>query len=252
MHLYLAGTACVAGVAVLAAALAFAVRRLGAAEGRSENNEPLGQVFTIVGGLHAVLLAFVLISLFDAASTAGEDSIREANALVAVDWAGDSLPEPARSQIHELTRRYMDTVIEQEWPRLRAAQPVDDTGRAQLDELRLAIERAGTIDEWQHERRLQAADRLLEIHQARQDRLDASSDGVGLVVWYALVAGSVLAMSLPYLFGGTRLATHVAMVAVLAATITLLMFAIYQMQNPYSGGASVEPDAFRSARYLLG
>jgi hypothetical protein len=256
VSLYSAGVATVASVAALAAGVAFLLRRLALRAGRAEacveRNEPLGQVFTIVGGLHAVVLAFVLITLFDGASAAADDAAREANALVAVDWAAAALPEPTRSAIHELTTQYMDTVIEREWPRLRAGQPVDGTGRMQLDELRQAIDRADTSNAWQHERRLAAANRLWEAYQARQRRLDASGGGVGLVVWFALVTGSLLAMALPFLFGGTELATHVVMVAVLAATISLLMFAIYQMQNPFSGGASIEPDAFQSARQLVG
>ena len=53
-------------------------------------------------------MAFVLISLFDAAGTASADSYREANTLVAIDWAGDSLPEPARGQIHALSQAYAE------------------------------------------------------------------------------------------------------------------------------------------------
>ena len=61
-----------------------------------------------------------------------------------------------------------------------------------------------------------------------------------------------MSLALPNLLGGTRLATHIVVMAVLAATIALLLFAIYQMQNPFSGGASIEPEAFQSARELLG
>jgi hypothetical protein len=37
------------------------------------------------------------------------------------------------------------------------------------------------------------------------------------------------------------------MVGVLAGTIALLLFAVYQMQDPFTGGAAVGPDAFTSA-----
>lgn len=115
MSLYLAGLASVGGTAVLAAALAFWLRQLASRAGRvpgsAERNEPLGQVFTIVGGLHAVVLAFVLITLFDGAGAAGDDATAEANALVALDWAGAALPEPAKARIHALATQYMDTVI---------------------------------------------------------------------------------------------------------------------------------------------
>jgi hypothetical protein len=36
-------------------------------------------------------------------------------------------------------------------------------------------------------------------------------------------------------------------VSTLTATLTLLLFAIYQLQNPFTGGAAVGPGAFQSA-----
>jgi hypothetical protein len=36
-------------------------------------------------------------------------------------------------------------------------------------------------------------------------------------------------------------------VSMLSGAIGLLLFAIYQLQNPFGGGASVGPDAFISA-----
>jgi hypothetical protein len=33
----------------------------------------------------------------------------------------------------------------------------------------------------------------------------------------------------------------------MAATLAVLLFAIYQLQNPFAGGASIGSDAFQSA-----
>lgn len=252
MSVFVVGLLWVVGASTLAGAIAFAIRRYGEDEGREANNSAASAVFSLVGGLHAVMMAFVLIALFDSVSTASGDADREANALVAVSWAGDSLAEPARSQIRTITQDYADNVIKREWAQLRNGDEVDATGWAMLDDLRLTIEGSEATDDWQQERRIEAANQLWELYQARQDRLGAADGGVSTVVWFALVAGSVLSLALPYLFGGTRLVTHIIVAATLAATITLLMFSIYQMQNPFSGGASIEPDAFKSALQRLG
>lgn len=252
MSVFVVGMLWVVGVSTLASAVAYVIRRFGEDEGREGNNEPASAVFTLVGGLQAVLMAFVLIGLFDSVDTAGDDAYREANSLVAVSWAADSLPEPSRSEIRSLTEGYADIVIEQEWPQLRSGGEVDGSGWAKLDELRLAIEGAQPADDWQEERRLEASAQLWEVYQARQDRLNAAGGGVSTVLWFALVAGSVLTLALPYLFGGTRLVTHIIIATTLAATITLLMYSIYQLQNPFGGGASLEPEAFRSALQRLG
>jgi Protein of unknown function (DUF4239) len=252
LSIYLAGLLWVVGAAALAAVVAFVVRKYGPDEGRPDNNESVGNVFTLVGGLHAVIMAFVLISLFDAGNGAQENSFREANALVAVSWAAESLPEPARGQVQQLTRDYANTVITQEWPRMRRGDEVLDLGWAQLDELRVAIDAAPTGDDYQQGRKEEAVNQLWEVYQARQDRLNSAGSGVSVVVWFALAIGSLLTVALPYLFGGSRLGTHVLISGVLAGTVAMLLFAIFQLQNPFSGGSPVEPDAFRSALDRLG
>lgn len=249
MNIYVAGILWVGGAAALGAVIGYLVRRFGWDEGRPDNNDAAGQVFTIVGGLHAVLVAFVLISLFDSVSAAADGAQTEADSLVAAAWAADSLPAETRDKVHQLATAYASTVVQQEWPRLTDAGEVPDTGWAQLDELRRTVAAAPADGDWQVAEKTEASNQIWAVYQARQHRLDsAGGDGVGGVVWFALILGSlVTSILLPNLFGGTRPAAHIIIVSTLAGTITLLLFAIYQLQNPFSGGAKIPPDAFTSA-----
>jgi hypothetical protein len=248
MNIYLAGVLWVVGAAALAGVVAYLVRRIGETDGIVENNEAAGQVFTIVGGLHAVLLAFVLISLFDGVSAAEDGSFQEADSLVAASWAADSLPEPAKSHVHDLAVAYTASVIDDEWPNMSTGQEITGSGWSQIDQLRRAIAGATVSDEWQNGRKTEAANQLWQVYQARQARLDgAGGEGISTVVWFALIAGSVLSVALPMMFGGPRPFTHIVIVSILAGTLALLLFATQQLQNPYSGGAKVGPDAFQVA-----
>ncbi|MGH3879323.1 MAG: hypothetical protein ACRDSK_20035 [Actinophytocola sp.] len=247
MTIYVSGLLWVAGMAFLAACVAYLIRRIGATEGTVENNEAAGQVFTLVGGLQAVLVAFVLISLFDGASAAEDGSYTEADGLVAAAWAADSLPSETREEIAGQARVYARTVIDDEWPRMREGLPVGDQGWQELSELRRLVGTAPTSDEWSIDQKSEASEQLWSTYQARQERLNtATSGGVNSVVWFALVAGAIMSLALPLLFGGPRPLTHILIVSTLTATMTLLLFATQQLQNPYSGGAEVEPAAFQS------
>jgi hypothetical protein len=246
MNLYVSGLIWVLGVAALAAGGTILVHRFTSAEIRS-SNDAVGQVFTIVGGLLAVLVAFVLISLFDGVSKVRDGSHNEADSLVAVYWASDSPPEPARGQIQELAKSYARTVIDQEWPKLSQGEPVVGAGWTILDRLRAAIDGAQTDGDWQSARKTEAASQLWNIYQARQARLTAAgNNGVSTVVWLSLIVGTIMTISLTCLLDVRKLATHIFLVATLAGAIALLLFAIYQLQNPFSGGAKVGPDAFTS------
>jgi Protein of unknown function (DUF4239) len=246
MSVYVVGIIWVLGVAAIAAGVSVLVHRFGSDEGRA-SNDAVGQVFTIVGGLHAVLMAFVLISLFDAVSAAGDSANDEADGLVAVYWAADALPEPARGQLQELSKSYTRTVIDNEWTDMREGVEPSGAGWTQLDKMRTLIDNAPAETDWQQQRKTEAASQLWNVYQARQDRLNAAdNDGVSTVVWLALIIGSIMAISLPYLFDGPKLFTRIIIMSTLAGTIAMLLFAIYQLQNPFSGGAQLQPDAFRS------
>ncbi|MGX7827184.1 hypothetical protein ACTG9Q_19055 [Actinokineospora sp. 24-640] len=249
MNIYLAGFLCVLGAAVFAGLAAFVVRRAGAAQGVVENNEAAGQVFTIVGGLHAVLIAFVLISLFDAVKDAEDEAFREADGLVATYYAADALGEPVRSEIHDLAVSYATRVVDQEWPRLQATDTeVGDEGWTELEQMRTTVNRATVTDLWQNDQKTLAASKLWEVYEARQARLDAAgSESIKAVMWFALGTGSLMTIALPLMFGGPRRIAHIIIVSVLAGTMALLLFATYQLQNPYGGGAALAPDAFESA-----
>ena len=197
--------------------LAYLVRRIGATEGTVENNEAAGQVFTLVGGLQAVLLAFVLISLFDGASDAEDGAYDEADSLVAAVWAADALPAATRSR----TRRGRT----QRRHRRRSGRTCGTAPRCRRPGLGGAGDSCGprwpTLPGHRRVGRRTARPRrstsLWEVYQSRQDRLNtAASGGVNSVVWFALVAGAIMAVSLPILFGGPKPATHILIVSILA------------------------------------
>jgi hypothetical protein len=249
MNVYVTGLLWVAGATVAGAVIAYLVRRYGLDEGRPDNNDAAGQAFTIVGGLHAVVVAFVLISLFDAASTVRDGSYEETQALVSVSWAAESLPEPAHSQVPELARQYARTVVQQEWPSLQNGRMPGEEGWTLLNRMRESLDATELPDDdWLVNQKTDAASELTTVYEKRQGRLNAVRDNdVGVVLWFVLIIGSVIFVLLPNLFGGTKLLTHVIIVSTLAATTTLLLYAIFQMQNPFAGGAKVGPDAFSQA-----
>ena len=256
MDVYVAGVLWVAGAAAAGAVIGYLVRRFGKeSEGRQDNNAAAGQVFTIVAGLYAVLVAFVLISLFDAVGSAGDSAYTEADALVAANWATDALPADTKAKVHGLAVAYVNTVKQQEWPRMINGEAVPETGWTQLNQMRQAVLAADTgSDSFLADRKTEATNQLWALYQARQTRLTTAGDGgMGGVVWFLLVFGGLITAGLlPNLFGGTRLWAHTLIMATLAGTIALLLFAIYQLQSPFGGGAMVPPDAFTSALERLG
>lgn len=253
MNIYLDGVLWIVGAVVAGGLVAYLIRRHGVHEGRTDHNEAVGQVFTIVSGLHAVVLAFVLVTLFDTVGDVKEGAYKEAESVVNSYWAADSLQQPAGDEARRIGADYAATVLHEEWPKMRAGEPVTSEGWQQLERLRGALQKAGAEGDWQDDRKTEALNQLSEVTHQRQDRLNKTYDhGVVSVLWVVLVLGTVVTVLLPALFGGTRMFAHVVLVSIVAGALVLLLFAIYELQNPYSGGAGVAPDAFRWALARLG
>jgi hypothetical protein len=247
MTMTFSGLFWVVGLMLVTAVLAVILRKARQRFGREANNEVAGQVFTIVGGVNVVVAAFVLISLFDATDKAAENTYQEANALVAVQWASDSLAEPARTKIGDLTHAYATEVAKQEWPDLRSGAVVSDRGWELLTQMQNEIERVPTKNDRQEDSRVEASTQLWNVYQARQVRLNSAGSGVSAVVWFAILVGSVMSIGLMFMFGGPGVYSYAVIVSMLSGAIALLLFAIYQLQNPFSGGANIGPDAFVAA-----
>ncbi|MEV6283721.1 hypothetical protein [Kribbella sp. NPDC051770] len=247
MTMTFSGLFWVVGLMIVTAVLAVILRKARQRFGREANNEVAGQVFTIVGGVNVVIAAFVLISLFDATSSAKDNTYQEANSLVAVRWASDSLAEPARSKIEDLAQQYATQVAEEEWPDLRTGAPVSERGWELLSQLQNEVERVPTKTDREEDSRVEASTQLWNVYQARQVRLNSAGSGVSAVVWFAIVVGSVMSIGLMFMFGGPGVYSYAVIVAMLSGAIALMVFAIYQLQNPFSGGANVGPDAFVAA-----
>ncbi|GAB2758965.1 DUF4239 domain-containing protein [Salinifilum aidingensis] len=252
MQSYVVGVVWVLAAAGFGALCAYFVRRLGNEEGRLNNNEAAGQVFTIVSGLQAVVLGFILVTLFDTADDARQGAYREAQNLVAVSWAVEPLSPGVGAEVRTRSAEYARTVLDEEWPRMRAGEPLGDRGWQQLDAIRRALGRVAAEGEWAANRRGEAAGRLASVYEERQQRITRAADrDVVAVMWFVLIGGSFACVLLPNLFGGTRLGPHVLLVSTLAGVMALLLFAIFQLQNPF-GGSRIPPEAFRWALGRLG
>jgi hypothetical protein len=194
----------------------------------------------------------VLISLFDAVGAARAGAHQEANSLVGVYWDADLLPEPVRSEIHKACRSYAMTVADKEWPKMRDDKPVDDTGKAQLNQIHEVIAAMTPTRFAEEDRQTAVQAQLSAVYKVRQQRLEAAEYRLNSILWLALIVGAALSVGLTCLFGGSRLFTHIIIAATLAGTITVLMFAIYQLQNPFSGSVTLDPEAFNSALRQFG
>src|SRR5215471_12582052 len=110
-------------LAVMAAVIAslllvWILNRTWRPEKRRIYNDLIGWQISILGTTYAVILGFMLYTVWTSYREADLNVDLEANAVVDIYRLAEGLPEPQRTQLQTLARAYVATAIEQEWPRM--------------------------------------------------------------------------------------------------------------------------------------
>jgi hypothetical protein len=231
-------------VALVAVAGLEAVQRLVPAPLRREHNDVAGFIYAVIGVIYAVLLALVVVAVWEEHEAAGVTAREEANELADVFWLAHRFPEPEGPRIQGLARSYTTVVAEEEWPLMARGGGSSPEAWALMDEMRLGVQglevrtRAdGVLFE-------QGLERVDELADARRARMVEAEEGVPVVLWAVLVFGGIVTVGFTYLFGLENTWSHRLMVAAVAGLIALVLFTIGSLEYPFSGGTRIGPEAF--------
>ena len=240
------GAVCLAALAGLEL-----VQRLVPAASRQPHNDVAGFIYAALGVIYAVLLALVVIAVWEEFQVANETVEQEANAAADIFWLADRLPEPRGTHLQELVRSYAEEVVHREWPLMEQGQaPLmtqtrgASSGWTIIDDIRQNLQNFEPRTKAEEQLYAEGLDQVDTLADARRTRLVAAEEGVPGVMWSVLVFGGIAAIGFTYLFGLESTWAHRLMVGTLAAVIGLVLFTIGAMEHPFSGGARIGTGAF--------
>ncbi len=245
------GVLVVCGASIAAVVGLTIVQRLVPATTRKEYNDVAGFIYAALGVIYAVLLALVVIAVWEEFGRARVTVESEANALAEISWLAYSLPEPEGPHLQELARSYAEEVVDGEWPLMEQGRTpsmehtqATPQGWVLIDDIRATLQGYEPRTESEQELYAQGLDQVQRLADARRTRLVQAEESIPTVLWVVLVAGGIVAVGFTYLFGLEHTESHALMVASLAGVIALVLFTIGVMDHPFSGGARIEPGAF--------
>jgi hypothetical protein len=227
------------------------VQRLVSAESRQRHNDVAGFIYAALGVIYAVLVALVVIAVWEEYQAASETVEQEANAVAEIFWLAHRLPEPEGTHIQELARSYAHEVVDNEWPLMEQGQaPLmlqeqgTPAGWTLIDDIRATLQEVEPRTQADAQLYAEGLDQVQRLADARRMRLVAAEEGVPGVLWAVLIFGGVAVIGFTYLFGLENTWAHRLMVVTLAAVIGLVLFTIGTLEHPFSGGARIGTGAF--------
>ena len=228
------------------------VRRLTSLNLHEEHNAVAGFIYSVLGVAYAVVLGFVLISVWERYEEASERVDQEAAALVAVYFHAHELPDSDRRQIQQLAKSYAHVVIDEEWPMMEDGQSSPQAW-ALMDQIRQSLQNADHSTSSEHSASAEQViydhgiARAHELADARRLRLFEANTGLPTILWVILLSGGVITVGFTYLFGLTSTRVHTLMVVALTAVVTSILFTIYTLEHRFSGDTGPTPEAFEEA-----
>ena len=229
---------------VLATGIHYFIRDRIRGKERERNNEVIGFVLTVVGTIYAVVLAFVVVVVWEHYDAAEANAEREVGAVSDMYRAADDLPPALRSTEQALVMRYIDLMINDELP---AMQNGTHTAKSQLvvDQLRKNLTRFVPKTPIDTNAREQMSATMERLSDARRQRVVDGRNGLPTVLWMALIVGAITTIGFVYLFELEHLPTQLIVTSLLAIVIGVMFALIAQLNRPYQGASAIDASGWQ-------
>lgn len=214
------------------------------------SNATAGFAHAFIGVLYAVALGLMVVGVQSSYEAVEGVAVQEASLVSDLYRTMEAMPDPARTEMQQLTGRYLDAVINREWPAVAQDKRDEPTWRLADSVVRSVItyepvtEHAKVV----YPEMLSITNRMLD---RRRERLYMGTSGVGTVTWMVVLLGALVTIGVAWFFYAFTARTHYMLVGTMSAMFGLMIFLIVALDHPLWGTMSVQPDALRMVQINL-
>jgi hypothetical protein len=212
-------------------------------------SDGMGNYLQTLGGIYAVLLAFVVTMVWSQFDQARGHVDREAAALVDLHRTASGLPPATRDLIQRGLRGYVDALVTDEWKAMacRDEQTITRVGE-RLDLVWLAIHRCQPVNECQNTIYGEVLSRFNDLTDVRTNRLTSSRQRIPLSMRVLLFAGAIILVASTYLMVFDPLWIHLTVVGAMSGAVAHILFLIIDLDDPFAGRHVLETAPYVRAR----
>jgi hypothetical protein len=224
-----------------------ALNRIWPREKRQVHNDLIGWQLNILGTTYAVILGFMLYTVWTDFGSANLNADLEASALRNVYRLAEGLPEQQRVQLQLQARSYANAVINRDWPEMardqlpRESHDINQAMWKTLMSVKLAAPSEITAED-------HALSELSMLTEHRRTRLLQSAYHLPTIFWGVLLIGGFLTITSASMFGSANPTLHALQVFSFTLLITLVLLAIADVNLPFQGWVHVSNFAFIRAQ----
>jgi len=203
-----------------------------------------GEVFfSLAGVLYAVLVAFVVVVVWEQFVDAEAATESEASAIADLLRDSQAFPASERPQLQQSLTSYARDVIDDEFVRMRRGESIEQQSEhlTNIWESYLKIQPVSRTEIAFYDETIR---RLDDLSSSRKERISTSQSEIPGELWVLLIGGGAIVMAFTFLFGTPDLVLHASAVALTAALMAFVMYLIFALEHPFVGTLSVKADAY--------
>ncbi len=208
------------------------------------HNDVTGPIFGAMGTVYAVLLAFVLIVVWENFDKSKANAQNEANCLGDLYRDAESFLPSFKQEVRALLKEYADAVVDDEWKAMvrgESSPRVEEAVKKMFLLYSSYLPRTSTEQAFFEE----SLDELNQLDDLRTMRLMDSRNGINFLLWFVLVGGGVVVIVFTFFFGVENFKTQLITTVLFTVLISLFLFTILSMDYPFTGDISISPAAFK-------
>jgi hypothetical protein len=201
-------------------------------------------LLAVVATVNSLLMAFAAITVWEDFGAADGAVLGEGITLVALGRDLEAFDSAQSRRAGDLLKAYARSVVDQEWPKMRAGQ-AKEASWAAFDAMFRAV---GDMQPAQPREMVLMPEiwgRANELIKYRRARLYASDAHVPITLWAVVVVGTLITIVTTYVF--PRTAFNLVAVGLLSWSLGLVFFFVAALDRPFVGKESIGPEPIEEA-----
>lgn len=217
------------------------VHRFIPVEIRQNHNDVAGFVFATLGVTYGVMLAFVVIVVWEQFNDAKTNAENESSAALILYKNISTYPDKAASKaMQKVYLQYLSKSIEKQSAIPTEQETQEEDSIATMNQLLLLID--GVVPNSRHDEILytQILQNLNDLVKYRNLRHQAAYEELPSVIWVGVIIGAIMTIGFTFLFGTENVWAHIIMMSLLAALIAVVIYVVIELDHPMMGHVKVD------------
>ncbi len=250
LPLWVASAIFIGGLCVLSGLGLLVVLRRVPENSALTHNDVAGPIMNTIGTVLAVLMSFMVVTVWQAYDAAAKVANDEAADLSDLYHLSAAMPPEFRHPIRDDINQYFQIVVHDEWPLLRQGRYSPDAQGLSI----ALVHRVALFNPHTPGQQNLQADAISRVHgffDRRRDRLFNNQQTVPGLVWLMMFFVAAITIASAYFFRVQNRRAHLLMTVCLGAVIGATFLMIAELDLPFRGPMQIQPIAIERAQAAL-